>query len=72
MEHIIADHDLRRLAVVRGKRIMNEPENKQYTMEYIFRRCDSSTFWGKSFSRRIAAERYETRIKWQYDEDERA
>lgn len=70
MVDLIADHDLRRLAVARGKRIMKEPEVKQYTMEYVFRRCDGSTFWGKSFSQRLGPDRYETRIKWLYDDVE--
>lgn len=69
MEHIIHDLDLRRLAILRGKRIMDQSHDKEHTMEYPFRRCNGTVFWGKSFSRRIGPHRYETKIKWQYDDD---
>lgn len=68
MEQIIGDHDLRRLAIHRGKRIMSEPSDKEYSQDYVFLRCDRSTFWGRSFSQRIAPDRYKTWIKWQYDD----
>lgn len=69
MAHIVHDVDLRKLAILRGKRIMSQPDDKLHTMEYTFKRCDNTVFWGKSFSRRIAPDRYETKIKWQYDDD---
>src|SRR5512139_1391897 len=65
MEHIIHDFDLRKLAVLRGRRIMANQEDKEHTMEYPFRRCNGTAFWGKSFSRRIDEQRFETKIKWQ-------
>jgi len=68
VELIIHGDDLRALAVWRGKHIMKEPEEKEYKQNYTFFRCDGSTFWGESTSKRIGPDRYETRIKWHYDD----
>lgn len=68
IEEIIFDEDLKKLAVWRGKHIMADPADKKFEQQYSFHRCDDSTFWGTSISKRIDATRYETRIKWSYDD----
>lgn len=70
MQHIIHDPDLQKLALARGRRIMADSTGRVFEQDYDFRRCDNTSFWGRSISRRIGRDpdRYETKIKWKYDD----
>lgn len=69
IEDIISEPDLRALAVLRGKYIMQNKDDRDYSQEYEFLRFDGSRFWGVALSTRMDYDRYKTVIKWEYDRD---
>lgn len=70
VEEIIDGVDLRKLAVLRGKHIMQSKDDKEFRQDYDFIRCNDTVFWGEAYSVREPDGRYKTWVVWKYDVDE--